>query len=163
MSNCPNKVKRRIYLILALAIATLCPGCKQKDTDSLRVPARSVTEAHSGLTKLTAGNAMLWVEVVQSEEARARGLMYRKELPTDQGMLFVFDYPQHLSFWMKNTYIPLDIAFVAADGRILNILQMKPLDEGPRYESNGPAVYAIETNTGWFQKNGVKAGDKVKF
>jgi hypothetical protein len=141
----------------------LCFGCKQKDPARSAVPATSGAEARPGLTRLTAGRAVLWVEVAQSEEDRARGLMFRKELPRDQGMLFVFETPQHLSFWMRNTQVPLDIAFVAADGRILNILQMKPLDEGPRYESNGPAQYAIEANRGWFKNNGVKAGDKIAF
>ena len=109
------------------------------------------------------GQAQLWVEVAEDEKSRTQGLMYRRQMPGDEGMLFVFEYPQSLSFWMKNTYLPLDIAFVARDGRILNILYMKPLDESQRYISQDPALYAIEANAGWFQQNGIKAGDKVHF
>jgi len=84
-------------------------------------------------------------------------------MPDDEGMLFVFEYPQPLSFWMKNTYLPLDIAFVSTDYRVLNILPMKPMDETPRYTSAGPALYAIETNQRWFAKHGIKAGDRIRF
>ena len=77
-------------------------------------------------------------------------IMWRKELKEDRGMLFVFTEPGEKSFWMKNTYLPLDIAFVAPDGSILNILGMKPLDEGPRYLSLGPALYAIEASVARF-------------
>jgi len=89
--------------------------------------------------------------------------MHRRQMPQDEGMLFVFEYPQPLSFWMKNTYLPLDIAFVSKDGTILNILRMEPLNEVPRYLSRGPALYAIEANAGWFQNNGIKPGDRVRF
>jgi len=120
-------------------------------------------ESRPGKVQLTIGGARLWAEVAEDEAARSQGLMYRRQMPEDEGMLFVFEYPQPLSFWMRNTLIPLEIAFVAGDGRILNILEMKPLDEGPRYNSSGPALYAIEANAGWFRNNGIKAGDKVKF
>ncbi|MDP2807576.1 MAG: DUF192 domain-containing protein [bacterium] len=145
--------------ILAIALLTACGGCRQEP-----VPKQSLSnETRPGKVQLTIGGARLWVEVAGDEATRSQGLMHRRQMPEDEGMLFVFEYPQPLSFWMKNTYLPLDIAFVARDGSILNILKMKPLDEGPRYLSQGPALYAIETNAGWFQKNGVKAGDKVRF
>jgi len=89
--------------------------------------------------------------------------MFRRSLPEDEGMLFVFEEPQMLEFWMKNTYVPLDIAFIASDGRILNIEAMKPLDDGPRYRSKGSARYAVEANRGWFDRHGVKPGDQVHF
>ena len=128
------------------------------------MPQPSATkESRPGRVQLAMGGARLWVEVAGDEAVRSQGLMFRRQMPQDEGMLFVFEYPQPLSFWMKNTYLPLDIAFVARDGSILNILRMKPLDEGPRYLSQGPALYAIEANAGWFQKNGIKPGDRVRF
>ena len=86
--------------------------------------------------------------------------MFRKSLEREEGMLFVFGEPAYHSMWMKNTLIPLSVAFLDADGRILNILDMEPqtLDT---HTAAGPAVYAIETNKGWFAANKVKPGDKV--
>jgi uncharacterized membrane protein (UPF0127 family) len=88
--------------------------------------------------------------------------MYTESLPPDRGMLFVFQREDRLAFWMKNTPIPLDIAFIDAQGRILEIQEMKPLDTTV-YHSRQPALYALEVNAGWFQKHGIKVGDKVQF
>ena len=102
----------------------------------------------------------LKVEVAVTEEQRNQGLMFRKQLGRDDGMLFVFDDPGYYAMWMKNTLIPLSVAFVDANGVILNILDMEPqtLDS---HMAAGPAVYAIETNKGWFEDKKIKAGDKV--
>ena len=155
-------MKHRKYpklLVLALVLLGADGGCRKEPVPGNIAPK----ETRPGLVQLAIGRAWLWVEVAEDEASRAQGLMHRRQMPGDQGMLFVFAYPQPLSFWMKNTYLPLDIAFVAQDGRILNILYMKPLDESQRYISQGPALYAIEANAGWFQQNGIKAGDKVHF
>jgi uncharacterized membrane protein (UPF0127 family) len=100
------------------------------------------------------------VEVAASDPQRMQGLMYRKKLGRDDGMLFIFDEPAYQSMWMKNTLIPLSVAFIDADGRILNILDMEP-QTLETHTSAGPAVYAIETNKGWFADNRVKPGEKV--
>jgi len=102
----------------------------------------------------------LKVEVAVTDEQRNQGLMFRKSLARDEGMLFVFDDPGYYAMWMKNTLIPLSVAFVDANGVILNILDMEPqtLDS---HGAAGPATYAIETNRGWFAERKVKAGDKV--
>jgi uncharacterized protein len=102
----------------------------------------------------------LKVEVAVTEEQRNQGLMFRKQLGRDDGMLFIFDDPGYYAMWMKNTLIPLSVAFVDANGVILNVLDMEPqtLDS---HGAAGPAVYAIETNKGWFAAHKVKAGDKV--
>lgn|SRR5690242_4341193 len=102
----------------------------------------------------------LKVELAVTEEQRERGLMFRKQMGRDDGMLFVFDEPAYQSMWMKNTLIPLSVAFLDGDGRILNILDMQP-ETLDTHTSAGPARYAIETNIGWFERNKVKAGDKV--
>ena len=102
----------------------------------------------------------LKVELAIEEPQRIQGLMYRKSMGKDEGMLFVFEEPAYHSMWMKNTLIPLSVAFIDRDGVILNILDMEPqtLDS---HQAAGPAVYAIETNKGWYAANKVKAGDKV--
>ncbi len=102
----------------------------------------------------------LKVEVADGEPQRMQGLMFRKKLGHDDGMLFVFDEPAYHAMWMKNTLIPLSVAFLDAHGEILNVVDMEPetLDS---HMAAGPAVYAIETNKGWFAEKKVKAGDKV--
>ena len=108
---------------------------------------------------LVAGHP-LKVELAIDEPQRLQGLMYRKTLAKEDGMLFIFDEPAYHSIWMKNTLIPLSVAFVDKDGVILNIADMEPqtLDS---HTAAGPAVYAIETNKGWYAGKKVKAGDKV--
>jgi len=78
-------------------------------------------------------------------------------------MLFVFESSRVLSFWMRNTFIPLDIAYIDAAGVIVDIQRMEPLDESKQYISAAPALYALEVNAGWFEKNGVKVRSTVQF
>jgi len=106
------------------------------------------------------GSHPLKVEVAAGEAQLEQGLMYRKSLGREEGMLFVFDEPGYHAMWMKNTLIPLSVAFIDKDGVILNILDMEPqtLDS---HMAAGPAAYAIETNKGWFDAKKIKAGDKV--
>ena len=87
--------------------------------------------------------------------------MHRKDLPSDQGMLFVYFRETELSFWMKNTYIPLSVAFINSDGVIVDIQHMEP-ETTTSHKSKKPALYALETNKGWFKKHGIKEGDRVK-
>lgn len=109
---------------------------------------------------LTIGANKLIVEVASTPQTRETGLMNRFSLQQDHGMLFVFEVPQELAFWMKNTYIPLSIAFVDVNGRILNIEDMRPQDESTHW-SSGQALYAIEMRQGWFAARGIAAGDAV--
>ncbi len=100
------------------------------------------------------------VEVARTPEQRATGLMNRFSIQPDHGMLFVFDRPEPQGFWMKNTYIPLSIAFIDSDGHILNIDDMAPQTEDTHW-SNGPAQYALEMRKGWFRERGIDSGAKV--
>lgn len=102
----------------------------------------------------------LHVEVADTEDLRQKGLMDRDALSGDSGMLFVFDKPGQLGFWMKNTRIPLSIAFLSESGEILNIENMYPYDFSTR-KSTGDALCAIEVNQGWFKRNGIFPGDVV--
>ena len=115
----------------------------------------------SPLKKILVGKTPLWVEVAETLEKQERGLMFRRSMPENEGMLFVYKEPIEMSFWMRNTFIPLDIAFIGADGVILNIHQARPLDESVLYRSAGSAKYVIETNQGWFARHGLGPGDKV--
>lgn len=105
----------------------------------------------------------LSIEIADTEPEREKGLMFRYSLPADNGMLFVFNNERKLSFWMKNTFIPLDIAYISAEGIINEIYRMEPLDYSIIYPSNKPAKYALEVNAGWFKKNGIKPGMKLDF
>ncbi|HXS52587.1 MAG TPA: DUF192 domain-containing protein [Usitatibacter sp.] len=120
----------------------------------------ALADARLPTATLKIGSQALKVEVAASDAQRERGLMFRKAMPRDEGMLFVFDDPGYYAMWMKNTLIPLSVAFVDRDGNILNIADMEPqtLDS---HLANGPALYAIETNKGWFEAHKVHAGDKV--
>lgn len=103
----------------------------------------------------------LLVEYADTWELRAQGLMFRTELCQDCGMLFKFDRERLISMWMKNTLIPLDVAFFKRDGEIVDIKQMKPLDL-TSVPSSAPVYYALEMNLNWFSQNGVKEGDQIK-
>ena len=112
------------------------------------------------VTTLAIKGHKIVAEVVDTPEQRAKGLMNRFSLQPDHGMVFVFEAPQPLGFWMKNTYIPLSIAFADADGRIVNIEDMKPQDETTHW-SRGFALYAVEMKQGWFASRGIVAGDVI--
>ncbi len=114
------------------------------------------------LLPLCVGAGTLRVEVADDPYERSLGLMYRRELPEDRGMLFVFPYPQRLSFWMKNTYVPLSIAYIGSDWVIREIYDLEPLNERP-VVSKYAVQYALEVNRGWFKRHGVKVGDTVRF
>lgn len=119
-------------------------------------------------TKVEIRKKVLSVEVADHPAAHERGLMFRKKLEVNSGMLFVFEEERTLSFWMKNTFIPLSIAYIDSKKIIVDIQDMMPVPLGstlePRsYPSKKPARYALEVNQGWFSKNKVQVGDRVKF
>lgn len=108
------------------------------------------------------GEAVLQVEVAVTPEEQARGLMYRKQMPEDHGMLFPYGSDRRLSFWMKDTLIPLSIAYIASDGTIKEIYDMKP--GSLREVSSRQSVrYALEVNQGFFDRLGIGVGDTVEF
>jgi uncharacterized protein len=111
--------------------------------------------------KLSAGMHVLNVEVAKTPEQHQIGLMFRKTMPTNDGMIFVFDRPGQQCFWMKNTLLPLSVAFISDDGSITNIEDMKPqtLDS---HCSTKEVRYVLEMNDGWFAKRGIKAGMKLQ-
>jgi uncharacterized protein len=107
----------------------------------------------------------LTVQVADTHKKREKGLMFVEKLPENEGMLFVFSGKTYDGFWMKNTLIPLSIAFLDLEGKILKILDMIPCKEEycPTYDPELSYYYALEVNLGWFEKNQIKAGDFVRF
>jgi uncharacterized membrane protein (UPF0127 family) len=114
-----------------------------------------VITSYDGLTKVT-----LPVEVADAPGSRARGLMERKELPPDTGMLFVFPDPDMLSFWMKDTLIPLEVIFFDRDGAFVSASRMEPCKEDPcmQYSSQAQSQYALEVSPDFRQKHGIGVG-----
>jgi uncharacterized protein len=123
--------------------------------------AWSLSAAEFAEVQVRVGEKQLNLELAQSPQARARGLMYRESLCDDCGMLFVYREPRVLSMWMKNTLIPLDVAFADKEGKILVIKSMQPHDLTP-VGSEQPAVYAWEMNQGWFKANHIQVGDHME-
>ena len=139
----------RLLAAAALAVALPC-AAQPADGKPQSLP----------ITKIQVGPHAVSAEVAQTPEQRALGLMYRFSLPADHGMLFVFPEPQPLGFWMRNTYIPLSIAYIDAGGRILNVEDMAPRDESSHL-SRGAALYALEMRKGWFAEKGLGPGTRV--
>jgi uncharacterized membrane protein (UPF0127 family) len=127
---------------LALACSPAVPGA--------RLPVES----------LVVGNARISAEIAATPGDREQGLMHRESMPEDHGMLFVFPEERVLNFWMKDTPLPLSIAFADAGGRILRIADMEPRSL-ETVSSRKPARYALEMNQGWFERNGVFPGDRI--
>jgi uncharacterized membrane protein (UPF0127 family) len=138
---------------LLLAAALLWAACG--DGTPPRVPGALLP-----VEWLTVDGHRITAEVARRPDDRTRGLMFRQSLPPDHGMLFVFERESVQQFWMRNTTIPLSIAYADARGRIVRIADLEPLDERP-VTSLGPARYALEMNRGWFAAHGVVAGDAI--
>lgn len=145
---------RASLLALAAAIALPLAACRHEYQ-----PLQPRESKHT----LQIGGKEITVEVADKQASRERGLMFRTELPADHGMLFAYAEPKILSFWMRNTSIPLSIAFIEElpdqKGRIVNIEEMAPFVEYPSHSSHRPVRLALEMNAKWFERHGVKAGD----
>jgi len=122
--------------------------------------AQEVPQLNLPVVQLQAGMHNIRAQVATTVDQRATGLMHRREMAQHEGMLFVFEQPSVQCFWMKNTLLPLSIAFLADDGTVVNTDEMKPqtLDS---HCSSKPVRYVLEMNQGWFAKRGVKAGTKL--
>jgi uncharacterized membrane protein (UPF0127 family) len=125
-------------------------------TNSLACPIELPT------TVISIKGHTLAVELATTPTTRGCGLSHREDLPSNNGMLFIFPHTRPRSFWMKDTFIPLSIAFLDKSGQILNILDMVPMQTDPQYQSGQPAGYALEVNQGWFSAHGIEIGDIVE-
>jgi uncharacterized membrane protein (UPF0127 family) len=143
-------MKRLISCLFCLLFGLAGTAWAQPESPQLQLPR----------VQLSAGMFLINAQVVATPEQRATGLMFRKEMPANEGMLFVFEQPAGQCFWMKNTLLPLTAAFVADDGTIVNLADMQPqsLDS---HCSAQPVRYVLEMHQGWFAKRGLKAGSKL--
>ena len=139
---------QRLFTFLALSAALLTFAQAQEPQSNLQ------------RTKLSAGMYQIDVQIAQTAEQRQIGLMFRKEMPQAEGMIFVFEQPATQCFWMKNTVLPLTAAFVADDGRIVNLVDMKPMSEDSHC-SKEPVRFVLEMNQGWFARKNIKEGSKL--
>jgi uncharacterized protein len=141
--------------ILAAVVVLGSTACTGTDDVPDRPPSEVTFER---------SDAVLYVEVADEAEERRRGLMGVHHLPDDQGMAFVFEQPVTSGFWMKDTLIPLAIAFVDDDDRVVGLREMEPCDADPcpSYGIDEPYVTAIEANAGWFEEHGVREGDRAE-
>jgi uncharacterized membrane protein (UPF0127 family) len=139
---------KRLFFTLLMALGSAM--AMAQDTPQTNLPR----------IKLQAGMHQMDVQVAQTPEQRSIGLMFRAEMPTHEGMLFVFEQPSVQCFWMKNTLLPLTAAFVADDGTIVNLADMKP-QTTDSHCSTKPVRFVLEMNQGWFGKRGLKAGSRL--
>lgn len=121
----------------------------------------AVSESGLPLVTLELAGARIEAELADRPEVRRRGLMHREQLAEDGGMVFVFPDERVRGFWMRNTTLPLSIAFADAAGRIVHIADLEPLSER-NVSSREPALYALEMNRGWFRTRGVMVGDVIR-
>jgi uncharacterized protein len=145
----PRLSKVLLCLLLGICFAG-CNSAKTVDPFGLRT------------VNLMVGGVSLKAEVAEDDQSREMGLMFRDSLPEDRGMLFIFDQPHQASFWMKNTKIPLSIAFLENDHVISEEKSMRPYDETLIQSRSDKIRYAIEVNAGWFDRHQVKPGTKVE-
>jgi uncharacterized protein len=148
----PMNSIQRTFSLLALLMysAGYATGVAAQDEPQLKLQR----------IKISAGMHQIDTQLAQTPEQRQTGLMWRKEMPQHEGMLFIFEQPSQQCFWMKNTFVPLTAAFVADDGTIVNLEDMKPQTTEPHC-STKPVRYVLEMNKGWFAKKGIKAGYKL--
>jgi uncharacterized protein len=147
----------RNFLVLASCVAlglslASCSGGKKAVTDSPKPILASAS--------ITVGPSRVLAEIARTETERERGLMHRSSLAEGKGMLFVFDRDDRLAFWMKNTTLPLSIAYIASDGTIRQLSDLEPLSLAT-VQSERSVRYALEVPRGWFERAGVRVGDKV--
>jgi len=128
---------------------------------SAAAPRTSEPRPPAGHAWVIFGADTVVAEVARTADERAEGLMYREELPDGEGMLFVFETADVRSFWMQNTYVALDIAFMDASFTVVDIQQMEPLTTDP-HESAAPAMFALEVRRGWFAEHGIRTGDRAE-
>ena len=140
----------KIFHLFLFFTVTFASTCHAQDKPQLDLPR----------TRLSAGMHYISTQVASTLEQRATGLMFRRDMPQGEGMLFVFEEATPQCFWMKNTFLPLTAAFIADDGTIINLANMQPqtLDS---HCSAKPVRFVLEMNIGWFEKKGLRAGSKI--
>lgn len=163
-------MKFQIWLGLLCAAAFALAGCKKADGDSAAVSSAALfdssepTQAQPRLPtiQLYVGPETITAEMAVTPRAEQTGMMFRTNVVENEGMIFVLPYPQQASFWMKNCYIPLSIAYMDDDGVIREIHDMKPQDTNSIVSATSDIRFALETAKGWFQRHNIHPGMVVR-
>lgn len=137
------------FVLAAALLVSAGPALAEKATQ----PLPAIT--------LKAGSQVIRAEIAATEESRQKGLMFREKMAKNEGMLFVFPDVAYHAMWMRNTPLPLAVAFMDQAGKIVSIHEMQPFTENS-HQAAGPARYALEMNSEWFARNAVKTGDIIK-
>lgn len=146
------------FLFCTLSFLSLVSCVRSEDSRTRAIPE---LERKSLQIQTLAGKLLhIDAELAMNDEQRSRGLMFRKDVPEGTGMLFIFEQDQVLSFWMKNTFVPLSIAFITSDGRILEIRDMEPESLAP-IKSSRSVRYALEVPQSWFNRMNIEPGSKL--
>ncbi len=162
--NAPH-LARRIPALATLLLVALLPACQGDDGFGEGPEAGTLQETGNlpprGSAWVILDGDTVTAEVADTPQLRERGLMFRTEVPDGTGMLFVFEDQAPRSFWMRNTYVPLDIAFLDSAMRIVDIQQMEP-ETDELTESAAPAMFALEVRQGWFEEQGIEPGTQAR-
>ena len=142
-----------LVLIVTLSMVT---GCSRSDA-----PPSLATKTVADFFVISVGGKPVKMQLAVKQREMERGLMERRDLKPDEGMLFVYAGTQQMSFWMRNTPTPLDIGFLTADGVVKEVYSLYPFDERPVASRSNELKFALEMNQGWFAKNEVKPGSKL--
>jgi uncharacterized membrane protein (UPF0127 family) len=153
----PTGLTARAWPGLSLLIALLLVGCQRPSAPPAEGPEQPQCLPTAAIQ---AAGIPLKVEVAKEPAQHQMGMMFRKSLGPDEGMLFVFDRDTNLSFWMKNTYVDLDLAYIKSDGAIVQIERMKAHNLEPVF-SREPARFGLEMPAGWFEAHKIAVGDRV--
>ncbi|MEQ1517899.1 MAG: DUF192 domain-containing protein, partial [Usitatibacteraceae bacterium] len=152
-----NRYLRHLTVLLSFLVATIsCNGFADASTGAEGKP-----QAGLPTISLKVGSQAVRAEIANTEASRQVGMMYRKKMAPQDGMLFIFPEVGYHAMWMRNTFIPLSVAYMDERGAILSIHEMQPLSD-IAHQSAGPARFALEMNAGWFSTHKIKAGDAVK-
>jgi uncharacterized protein len=148
-----SSIRQFLLRSLTFCWVLLSAACQPKAADTSPFGLR--------IAELKISNVPLTVEIADTPQASENGLMFRDSLPEDRGMLFLFEQPKKASFWMRNTKIPLSIAYIDSTEKILEIKSMNPLDETVVPSSSDQVAFALEVNQGWFVRHGISSGAKI--
>lgn len=172
------KLRLPFPILVALALCFGFAGCDKQGTKTTAIAPKASTNAappppptppthlptaqpRLPVMKLQVGNQVVTAELARKPVELATGMMFRKEMREDDGMLFALPFPQQASFYMRNTLVPLTIAYVDPAGRILELHDLNPLDETPVYSRAANIFYVLEMNQGWFARHGVVPGTTI--
>jgi uncharacterized membrane protein (UPF0127 family) len=143
------RIARLRYLLITLGLSLACGFSAAQQRSKFPV------------ITMTAGIHVIKAEVAAKDVERQQGLMFREKMEQNEGMVFLFDAPAGVCMWMKNTLIPLSVAFLDTDGKIINIEDMQP-ETTKSHCAKRPARYALEMNQGWFQRRNIKPGSQIE-